>query len=84
MLHAVEKAALRQPLGIRFPYRTARGMAGLATAEQPAPTQAPQALPVEPPVMATKVVERDEFWRVVPTYQDIAKKDFLSYRWSVS
>lgn len=29
-------------------------------------------------------LQRDEFWRKVPAYENVAAADFLSYRWSVS
>lgn len=80
MLQAAKKVPISQPLVIRFPCKIARGVAGLAAAEQPA-TQIAQG---SPHPVVTKLLEHDEFWRIVPTYQDISKKDFLSYRWSVS
>lgn len=27
---------------------------------------------------------REEFWRRVPVYENVATRDFISYRWSVS
>lgn len=79
MWQAAKNAAARQPPRIRFPYQIARGVASIAAVEQP-PTHLAQDYP--PPV-TTKSLERDEFWREVPTFQDVSKKDFLSYRWSV-
>lgn len=58
-----------------------RSMAGLAV-EDHSSIHPVQEVPHHP--VTIKGSAREEFWRVVPTFQNVTAKDFLSYRWSVS